>query len=163
MDKQIIDMKYIKDLNKGLKKSKPALFFALLAYLIAILWIPFRLNERGSFSWFDLGYSLIIAVNGLSLTLTGLGSSIDRLFGKAFIKINSEVIIKKIGAFEKEQRIDWADIKTIDYKPTNFLITRNDNSTYKLSMTKLDYSVIQEIKNVINKIGANKNIPMNLN
>lgn len=156
-------MEYIKDLNKGLKKSKPALVFAFLAYLIAILWIPFRFHERGSFSWFDLGYSLIIAVNGLSLTLTGLGSSIDRLFGKAFIKINSEVIIKKIGAFEKEQRIDWSDIKTIDYKPTNFLITRNDNSTYKLTMTKLEYSVIQEIKNVISKIGADKNISINLN
>lgn len=106
-------------------------------------------------------YSLIIAVNGLSLTLTGIGSSIDRLFGKAFIKINSEVIIKKIGAFEKEQRIDWSDIKTIDYKPTNFLITRNDNSTSRLTMSKLEYSVIQEIKNVIAKIGADKKISMN--
>jgi len=156
-------MAYTKDLHRGLKKSKPALMIALIAYLIAILWIPFKFYERGSFSWFDLGYSLIMAVNGLSLTLTGLGCSIDRLFGKAFIKINSEVIIIKIGAFEKGQIINWSEINSIDYKASNFVFTRNDNSTHKLKLAKLEYSVIQQIKETIGKIASDKNISINFN
>lgn len=156
-------MEYFKDLNKALKKSKTALVFAGIAYLVAILYVPLMIHAKGTFSWFDLGYSLLMVINGLSLTLSGTGrNSIDSLFGKAFIKINNDVIIKKIGAFEKEHRIDWSDIKSIDYKLNNFLITKNDNSIIKFTMTKLEYSVIQEIKDIIAKIGAEKNIPVNL-
>jgi hypothetical protein len=100
-------MDYSVDLLKGRKKSKAALIIGFFAYLLAIIWIPIKLFERDSISWYDFGYPLIIVVNGLTLTLTGLGYSVDRLFGKAFIRINNQVINIKTGAFDKEQIIDW--------------------------------------------------------
>ena len=42
------------------------------------------------------------------------------------------------------------------------MITKNDNSTYKLTLIELEYSVIQEIKRVISEVAKSKDIPINL-
>ena len=155
-------MNYSKDLLKEKKKSKFALILSILFYVIAIGWIPIRLSEKGSISGFDWLYTSIMFINGLSQTMAGFGYSIERLIGKAFIKIDSQVIKIKTGAFDKEQSIDWSEINSIEYKPSNFMITKNDKTIFKLSMTKLEYSVIKEIKNVINEIGNDKKISVNI-
>lgn len=53
-------------------------------------------------------------------------------------------------------------IGQIDYKLSKLKIIKNDNSKYQLTMTKLEYSVIQETKNVVDKIANDKNISINL-
>ncbi len=156
-------MDYSKDLLKEKKKSKFALIFSLLFYVVAISWIPIRLVENGAISGFDWFYTSIMFLNGLSQTMAGRGYSIERLIGKAFIKIDNQVIKIKTGAFDKEQSIDWSEISSIDYKPSIFIITKNDNSICQLTMTKLEYSEIQDIKNVIDKIANDKKIAINLN
>ncbi len=156
-------MDYSRDLLKEKKKSKFALILGILSFVLAIFWITLRLIENNALSLFDWIYSFFFLLNGVSQTLSGLGYSIERLIGKAFIKIDNQAIKIKTGAFDKEQSIDWSEIRSIDYKPGNFIITKNDNSTYKLTMSKLEYSVIQEIKNVIDKIANDKKISINLN
>ncbi|MBS0011219.1 MAG: hypothetical protein KFF49_07405 [Bacteroidales bacterium] len=156
-------MDYSRDLLKEKKKSKFALILGILSFVFAIFWIIIKLNDKNVLSTFDWIYSFLFLLNGISHTSSGLGYSIERLIGKAFIKIDNQVIKIKTGAFDKEQSIDWSEISSIDYKPNNFMITKKDSSIFKLSMTKLEYSVIQEIKNVIDKIGNDKNILINLN
>lgn len=156
-------MDYSRDLLKLKKKSKLALIFSILFYLIAISWIPIRLIEKGAISGFDWFYTSIMLFNGISQTMAARGYSIERLIGKAFIKIDSQVVIIKTGVFDKKQSIYWSEISSIDYKPSNFVITKNDSSTYNLNMTKLEYSEIQEIKNVIDRIAKDKNVSINLN
>ncbi|MFO7657936.1 MAG: hypothetical protein R6W78_12800 [Bacteroidales bacterium] len=155
-------MDYAKDLLKARKKSKFAIVIGILLLLIAISWIPTRLIEKESISGFDWLYTFIFLLNGLSQTITGLGYSIDRLIGRAFIKIDNQVIKIKTGAFDREQSINWDQIDSINYKSGNFLITENDTSSYKLTITKLEYSIIQEIKNVINEISKAKKIELHL-
>lgn len=156
-------MDYTKDLLKEKKKSKFALILGILSFVFAILWITIRLLDNNFLSTFDWIYSFLFLVNGISHTSSGLGYSIERLFGKAFIKIDNQVIKLKAGAFNKEQSVAWSEISSIDYKPSNFIITKNDNSICKITMTKLEYFVIQEIKNVIDKIANDKKISINLN
>jgi len=155
-------MDYSRNLLKVKKKSKFALILGILSFIFAIFWISLKLIDKNFLSTFDWIYSFLFLLNGVSHTSSGLGYSIERLIGKAFVKIDSNVIKIKTGTFDKEQTVDWSDINSIEYKPSNFMITRNDNSVYKLSMTKLEYSVIQEIKNVIDKIGNDKKISVNL-
>ena len=154
-------MNYSKDLLKEKKKTKFGIVLGILFFVIAISWIPIRLIEKNTISSFDWFYTIIFILNGLSQIMVGLGYSVERLIGKAFIKIDNQVIKIKTGAFDKEQSIDWNDINSIDYKPSNFIIIKNDKSSFKLTMTKLEYSVIQEIKNVINEIVNNKTIKIN--
>ncbi len=156
-------MDYSKDLLKKRKKSKFAIILSILFYVLAISWIPIRLIEKNSVSGFDWFYTVIMFLNGLSQTMAGLGYSVERLIGKAYIKIDNQVIKIKSGAFNREQSINWDEINLIDYKASNFIITKNDKTVFKLTMSKLEYSVIQEMKNVIDEIAKSKKIPLNLN
>jgi len=156
-------MNYSKNLLKGRKKSTFAIVVGILFFIVAISWIPVRLTENGSVSGFDWFYMIIFLLNGLSQTMAGLGYSIDSLVGKAFIEIDNQIIRLKTGPFDKEQSITWDEIHSIDYKLNKLMITKNNRTKLNLTMSKLEYSVIQEIKNVISEIANKKEIPINLN
>ena len=156
-------MDYTKDLLKDYKKSKFALIVSVILYSIAIGWIPLRMMDKGTVSGIDWIYASIFFVNGLSQTMAGLGYSVEKLIGKAYIIINEQKINIKTGIFEKEQKVQWNEISSIDYKANNFLITKKDKSTIKLTLTKIEYSVIQEIKDSISKISFDKNILVDIN
>ncbi len=152
-------MEYSVDLLSFRTKSKFVLTLGILLVLSAIGWFIAIWVRKGSVSLFDWLFFILLLLNGLLQTSNGLGNPIERLFGKAFVKINSRTISIKTGVFDKKQTVKWSDIRLISYKPANFVITKKDNSTCKLSMSKLDYSVIQDIKRVMNNIANDKNIP----
>ena len=156
-------MNYSKNLLKGRQKSKFAIVIGILFFMIAISWIPVHLIENGSVSGFDWFFMIIFLLNGLYQTMAGLGYSIDNLIGKAFIEIDHRVIRIKTGAFDKEHSVSWDEIYSIDYKPNKFIITKNNKTKLNLTISKLEYSVIQEIKNVISEIANKKEISINLN
>lgn len=156
-------MDYSKDLLKEKKKSRFALGLSILFYLLAIAWIPIQLIDEDTISVFDWFYVFVMFFNGLSQTMGALGYSVDRLIGKAFVKIDDQVINIKTGAFAKEQSIEWSQISSIYYQPGNFTITKTDNSTCTLTLSKLEYSVIQEIKSVIENMANDKKIRTNSN
>lgn len=97
-------------------------------------------------------------MNGIIHTVEGFGFSLARLFGKAFILVDNEKIAIKIGVLAKEQNISWMDIKSISYKPIRFKVAKNDNTSFTFNLSKLDYSLIKEIKSTINAIAKEKGL-----
>ncbi len=135
---------------------------ALLLFM-AVVQIPIRWIAGEALSLFDWVFTLVFFVNGLSLLLIGLGSSIERFFGKAYVKIDSEAIKIKLKVLDKEQRLDWAEIDSVDYKAGVFIVTRKDRSTSQLTVANLEYATIQEIKEAMQKMAASKKVVINLN
>lgn len=153
-------MEYKRDLFKGNDKSifRLILGFAFLA--ISIFWIISKMSENELIRPFDWLYSSVFALNGVAHVFVGFGTSIERFFGKSFVHIDNDTINIKFGAFEKEQKIYWQDILSIDYVPHHLTIQMKDNSTKLFSLTKLDSSCISNIKETISKIGTMKEIKL---
>ena len=107
---------------------------------------------------FDWLYTGIFALNGIVHTIEGFGFSIARLFGKAFVLIDSERISIKLGIIDKEQNVYWKDIKAIDYKLNKFRVENIDNTNKTLDLSKLDYVLKKEIKEIIACNAKDKNI-----
>jgi hypothetical protein len=99
---------------------------------------------------------------GLPHIFAGLGISIESFFGKAFVHIDNEMIDIKLGAFEKEYKIDWQKIKSIECKSGDFTIHKLDNSSIFFPISKLDYSSILDIRNTLLKLAESKNIRYNI-
>ena len=156
-------MEYSKDLLKQKSNSKLSLWLSILFYVLAIVWIPVQLMDNGSVSGFDWFYTIIMLLNGVTQMMAAYGYSVERLVGKAYVRINNHMIQIKTGVFDKEQQINWSEINSIDYTPGKFIITKKDQTPYSLAISKLEYAVIQEIKNVINEIAHEKKISISVN
>lgn len=156
-------MVYTKDLLAERKKSKFAVILGVTSIVIAIVWVLLRIFDNKPITAFDWLFAVVFFMNGVSNTMTGLGYSIERFLGRAYIHIDNDVIILKTGVFEKQQRINWSDIRSIHYKPKQFTFTKPDNSVYKLKITNLDYVVIQEVKDAIRGIADKKRISTTIN
>jgi len=151
-------MEYKKDLLKKSDKSIFRLILGISMCVISILWIVARLAENDLIRPFDWVYSGIFALSGVTHILTGLGISIESFFGKAFVYIDNEMIDIKLGVFEKEYKIDWQDVKSIEYKLGDFTIQQLDNSSIFFPISKLDYSSIIGIRNIMSKLAESKDI-----
>jgi len=75
-------LKYKKDLQKINNKSIFRLILGISMCVISILWIFARFAENDMIKPFDWIYSGFFALSGVTHIFTGLGSSIDRFFGK---------------------------------------------------------------------------------
>ncbi len=151
-------MELKKDLLKKEKKSIFRIILGILFFVISILWITDRIIDNLTIRPFDWLYTGIFALNGVVHTIEGFGFSIARLFGKAFIMIDNERISIKRGITEKEQKIYWKSIKTIDYKLNKFRVQNMDNTSMTLDLSKFDYSLKNEIRGIIDCIAKDKNI-----
>ncbi len=151
-------MEYTQDLLKNNAKSIFRLILGISMCLISILWIVARLAENDLIRVFDWIYSGSFALIGVTHIFTGLGTSVERFFGKAFVYIDSEMIDMKLGVFEKEYKIDWLEIKSIECKSGDFTIQKRDNSFVFFPISKLDYSSIIGIKDIVLKLADSKDI-----
>lgn len=79
---------------------------------------------------------------------------------KSFVHIDNDIISIKFGAFEKEKKIYWQDILSIDYVPHRFTFQLKGNSNKIISLTRLDNSRIAYIKETITKIATDKEIKL---
>jgi hypothetical protein len=95
---------------------------------------------------------------GLNFIAIGLGFSMDRLFGKAYISIDSDLISLKADIYHKAQSIYWNEIKSIDYKTHQVIIEKIDNTTVILNLSKFSYPLKREIKETIDCIAKEKKI-----
>lgn len=112
-------------------------------------------NSSSPFDWLLF---VIFVLNGLVHSIEGFGFSFARLLGNAYIQIDSEIIAIKTGVLKKEQSIFWKDIKSVSYKPIRFKVTKNDDTAMTFNLSKLDYSLIKEIKSAINEIADEKGL-----
>ena len=155
-------MEYKTDLFKYNSKSIFRLILGISSCLISILWIIARLVDNELIRLFDWFYFVMFNLIGLPHIFAGLGISIESFFGKAFVHIDKEMIDIKLGAFEKEFKIDWQEIKSIECKSGDFTIQKLDNSSVFFPISKLDYSNVIGIRDIIFKLAESKNIKCNI-
>jgi hypothetical protein len=154
------DMEYKRDLFKGNNRSIFHLILGLAVLVMSILWIITRLAENDSLKPFDWFYSSFFLLFGIAHIFLGFGTSIERFLGKSFVHIDNDIISIKFGAFEKEKKIYWHDILSINYVPHRFTFQLKDNSAKVISLTRLDNSRISDIKETITKIATDKEIKL---
>lgn len=151
-------MEYKKDLLKNHDKSIFRLILGIIFCVISVLWIIAGLMDNELIRLFDWFYSGFFTLTGLYHIFAGLGIPIEGFFGKAFIHIDKEMINIKLGAFEKEYKIDWNEIRSIECKLSDFTFQKMDNSSIFFPISKLDYSIIISMKDIISKLAASKDI-----
>lgn len=154
-------MQFKKDLLEKNNHSIFRLILGIFFCVISILWITTRLADNELVRLFDWFYSRIFVLLGMTHIFAGLGISIERFFGKAFVHIDNEMIDIKLGAFEKEYKIGWQEIESIECKLGDFTIQKLDNSSVFFPISKLEYSNVMGIRDVIFKLADSKAINCN--
>ena len=151
-------MELRRDLLKVSGKSRFRIILGMGSWIIAISWVgvyAFENHEIPPFVWI---YFVFFIFSGTIHTYEGFGYSVSKLFGKAFILIDSDVIRIKTGVYDKEQSIFWNEVVSVHYKAGIFEMRRNDEPSVVFKLSGLEYSVIQQIKEVINLISVEKGI-----
>ena len=155
-------MEYQKDLLKNHDKSIFRLTLGIFFCVISVLWIIARLMDNELIRLFDWFYSGVFTLTGLTHIFAGLGIPIEGFLGKAFVHIDNKMIDIKLGVFEKEYKIDWSEIRLIEYKLSDYTIHKLDNSSIFFPISKLDYSIRMSMKDIISKLAASKNTRYNI-
>ena len=145
-------MEYKSDLLKNNDKSIFRLILGIFFCVISFIWIIARLADNELIRLFDWFYSGSFVLIGLTHIFAGRGISIERFFGKAFVLIDNEMIDIKLGVFEKEYKIDWQEIKSIECKLGDFTIQTLDSSSIFFPVSKLGYSNVIGIKDIMCKL-----------
>ena len=153
-------MEYSKDLLQTTQKPKWAGFMGVLSLLLALAWLPVQWIEKNSLSGFDGVFTLVFLFNGMALIMAGKGKSLERIFGKAYLKLNDQEIILKPGIFDKERRIPWEELGKLDYKPNRYEFGLKNGERVKLSLVRLNYDDIQELKRMIKTLAEQKSIQL---
>lgn len=151
-------MELKKDLLKKGKKSLYRIIIGFLFIAFSIAWVYTRYPENKPIRVFDWSYFGVFALNGVIHLIEGFGISISKFFGKAYISIDKENIIVKSSIFEKEQRIVWNEIESIEFKPTRILFIKINNTQMNIDYSKLEYEIILKIKESINQFAKEKSI-----
>lgn len=155
-------MGYKIDLLKKNDKSIFRLILGIFFWMVSTLWIKGRWTDHEVIRLFDWFYAGIFTLMGFTHFMAGFGIPIGRFFGKAFVHIDNEMIDIKLGAFEKEFKIDWQEIESIDCESNNITIQKQDNSSIFFPISKLDYFNVTSIKDVMSKLAESKNIKFNI-
>lgn len=151
-------MVYFKDLLTK-RKSKFALVLGIIFLVVSVSSIPIKLAEKNTLSTFDWIYFIVFFLNGIYWIIAlGLGLQVEGIFGKAYIRIDNEKIVFKTGVIEKLHEISWNEINSIEYNSSCFIIKRKNRSDYKIRVSNLESSTIQEIKALVDEISQSKNI-----
>ena len=158
---QIKNMELKIDLLKIDKKSRFNIVLGILSFIFLSDKI-YRLilgTVLKPIDWFFFGcYTLC----GIALVAEGFGFSIERLFGKAYILINPELISLKSGVFTKEQSVYWNNIKFIDFNLNKLRIEKTDNTNLIINLSTLGYSLKNEFIGTIDCIAKEKSIKSNI-
>ena len=151
-------MESYKDLLKYNKRSKFRVFLGLSFLVVAIAWIALKHFNNTEIGLFDWIYSGFFILNALIHIYGGFGYSIEGLIGKSFIRIDENSANFKLELFKKEKIASWDSIQSIDYKANDLLILKNNKFSLAISLSKLEYSMIQEIKNTLTDLANRKGI-----
>lgn len=149
------------DLIPKAKKSKFTFLMGVIGIILAILYLVFIIHKKQDEWILYLPMMLYMLVLGASGILSGLGYSVEKFFGSAYVNIDDEHIAIKPGIRTKEQSILWSQIKSMEYKTNWFQITQTDGSTSKFSLSDLEFKVLIEARDAIRMMAAEKGITIN--
>jgi hypothetical protein len=155
-------MEYYRNLLKDNQKSTFRLILGILFLIGSIFIITDRIIDYKSISAFDWSFSAIFALNGLINISKGLGTSMERFVGKAYIQIDINTFNIKYEVYNKVQTIDWQDIQLVGFGPHAFIFQIKDLSTRLFPITKFDNSCISDMKEIISEIADYRKIKINI-
>ena len=149
------------DLIPKAKKSKFTLLMGVIGIILALLYFVFIIHKKQDDWILYLPMMLYMLALGASGILSGLGYSVEKLFGSAYVQIDDQHIAIKPGVRKKELSILWSRIKSMEYKTNWFHITQTDGSISKFSLSDLEFKVLIEARDAIRLIAAEKGIAIN--
>lgn len=103
-------------------------------------------------------YLLVYGIFGI---FNGLGYSVEKFFGSAYVHIDDEHIAVKSGVWSKVKTFNWCQIKSLEYKTNWYKITDLNGITSNLILSDLEFKVLIETRDSINSIAAEKEITIN--
>ncbi|PKP10418.1 MAG: hypothetical protein CVU09_07140 [Bacteroidetes bacterium HGW-Bacteroidetes-4] len=118
------------------------------------------MDRKKSLSAFDWAYTLVFTFNAIALLMAGIGYSVERLLGRAYLKIDAREITLKPGILKKERSLEWEQLNGLDYKPNCYEFLLKNGERVKLNLYKLRFEEIQELKRVIKILATQNNIAL---
>jgi len=150
------------DLLRTEKKSALRVAGGVLFILLSVAWVISRQMKNQYIDVLDWIYCGILSLNGVVHIMGGFGLPLIRLFGESYLWIDDTKIAIKKSVLGKEQSISWADIKLINYKLNRFTVIRTNDTKFTLDLSKLDYAILKDAKEIIGSIANEKGIHVNL-
>jgi hypothetical protein len=151
-------MELKKDLLAKEKRSIFRMVLGLLFLLIAGHRPISKAMMNVEITTFDWAYIVVFALNGIMHLVVGFGYSLNKLFGRAFVVINNELISVKTKINRKETTVYWKEIKCIDFSYSKLVIGKADNTKLNIAIGNLTYETKKAIKATIVQITEDKNI-----
>lgn len=106
----------------------------------------------------QLPMMILLTLQGITGIINGMGYSVEKIFGSAFVLVDNEQIAIKTGVGAKVKSIKWSQIKSMEYKTNWFEVILTDGSISKLVLSGLEFKVLVETRDAINFIAAEKGI-----
>lgn len=151
-------MKLKKDLLAKEKKSIFRMILGILFLFLAAMWLISKSRDYSEIVLGDWLYSIVFALLGIQHIVEGFGISTEKLFGKAYVIIDNELISIKTKINKNEETVYWKDIKSVDFKYNQLTIEKADNTNTNIDIVNLTYNTKKDIKTIISKISEDKNI-----
>jgi hypothetical protein len=146
------------DLLPKKRRSNFTLLMGLISIALPVIYfITNKLSDEelsGSF----LPIMVYLGLNGINGIVGGLGYSIEKLFGTAYVHIDEEQIVVKSKLMTKGQSFLWGNIKSLEYKTNWYKIIDKNDLHSKLLLSDLEFKVLVETRDAINSIAAEKGI-----
>ncbi len=151
-------MEINRDLLRKEKKSVFRIIIGILFLVISVFWIIDRKINSQIIRPFDWFYTGIFVLNGIVHSIEGFGFSLAKLFGKAFVIIDKDRIAIKTSVLDKEQKVFWIDIKSIESKLNKYQVLKTNDTNLTIDFSKFDYALAKNIKETIRGIANEKGI-----
>jgi hypothetical protein len=146
------------DLLPKKRRSNFTLVMGLISIALPVIYfITNKLSDEelsGSF----LPIMVYLGLNGINGIVGGLGYSIEKLFGTAYVHIDEEQIVVKSKLMTKGQSFLWDNIKSLEYKTNWYKIIDKNDLHSKLLLSDLEFKVLVETREAIHSIAAEKGI-----
>lgn len=142
-------MYYFKDLIIEKTKSKSRAVFGAIAFVFAILYIGIQIITDKIMEPYQWIFSLYFVGFGLVHTLGGMGHPVEHIMGRSFIELNDKDIKVKRFMFKKANITPWDTIQNVSFTKNKILFTLKDNSKTSIPYTIIQYSWLQELKEII--------------
>ena len=140
------------DLIPKRKKSNLTILIGAISLAFPIIYFVLRIQGERDNLFSQWPIMVFLFLNGVNGIVTGLGYSVEKFFGSAYVQVDDDVIVVKTKVIKKAQSFVWSKIKTLDYKTNWFEITDLDGLKSRLILSDLEFKVLAETRDTISAI-----------
>lgn len=135
----------MQDLYRNLdrrNRSIPKRVFGIMIIAFSVSWIVIQYT-RDNIIFLDAIYVVLFLLSGIIQLYESFGRN---LLGKTFINLTTEKLDIRITPYMKRLTLQWKDIRDIRIGIVNVELTDNENKTYSIDLSYLDYHLVIELK-----------------